>query len=804
MINKINGYDEPNGYNFNRNIVSNEAIEETVDLKPFLYRLLRNWFWVALSLASSVGLGFLYLNQTQEVYKVEGSLLIQSEESSGISQEDMLFGDLGLGGNSNLENEQQILKSFPIINNVLDTLNLDISYFLTKGIKTIELYEEAPISVQINKDSQILPSKFVEKKIYQIHYIDPDNFKLTNGEDTTLARFNIPFELDGNQLLIEQLLPFEKGEIYFKINDRKELIKKYIDKINIEQIAESDILRISLEDVVPQRSIEFVEHLIETYNKYTVQEKKRVSENTLQFIEERLQFIQKELYNVEKKAESYKNQNQIAVESTTSAGYYLDEISTSDKAIVELDFQKSFVENLRNYLLKPENLYSFLSSIPDIGEGTGFSASIQRYNDLLATREKLLIAANAANPQVQLLEEQISALRKSVIANLSQIDADLTNRINQLKDKVKPIVRKMNNIPRNQRELLQIMRQQQIKQSLFLFLLEKREETGLTLASKVADTRTINPPITLEKVAPNDKTVLMSSALVGLFIPIFIFYILEFFRFTIRAEEDIKRVTNTPMLGFIEESKNKQDIVVQEGKRSAIAEMFNLLRTNIHFMLPILAKERTKVLLVTSSQSGEGKTFVALNLAASLALSGADTLLMGFDLRKPRLSKILKLKDENKGISNYLAGMEENPFDLIRKVEGFDHLSCLGSGFVPPNPAHMILRDRTDELFKQLNNKFKYIIIDTPPVGLVTDALLLGKYADLSLYVARQGMTKTGQLKIIDDIYKKHKLPQPSIILNGVNKKYGYGYGYGYGYYEEDEITTQPSIIKKPTSVINS
>ena len=770
--------------------------EESIDLRPFLYRYLRNWYWILLSTFFFIGLAWTYLSYAPEVYKVKGSLLIRSDDRTGMTPEDFVFSELGLGETANLENELQILKSYPVLNQVIDSLNLEFDYIKKEGFKSIDLYDTSPIKVSILSKPTKKSFQEIDQKTYTILPTSGETFTLFFGEeDSIAARFNIPFYIGDTTLLIDKVTDFD-FPLDITLHDRSERLKYYLEALKIQLLEDSDILTLSLEDEAPQRAIDFINQLIAIYNQSIVKEKRAVAENTLQFIEERLQYITKELYEVEKKAERYMTRNEVPIELESSSTFYLDEISNSDKVIAELKFQQSFIKNLQAYLSKPENTYNFLSSLPEIGEASGFSATIQQYNDLLANREKLLLAANPENPQVLLIEEQINSLRGSVLASLSQINNDLQNRITQMQERVDPIVKRLNNIPKNQRELLQIMRQQQIKQSLFLFLLEKREETGLTLAAQVADTRVINPPTNLELVSPKKVGILVGASFLGLFFSLMILTFLEIFRNTVNGQEDIKQVTSTPILGAIAESKKEDKIVVKKGKRSALAEMFRLLRTNLQFMYPTVKEKGLKV-LVTSSSSGEGKTFISVNLGASMALSGEDTLLIGFDLRKPKLSAYLG-EEEGKlrGVSNYLAGMVDNPLDLVLRVPDFENLYYIGSGPIPPDPADMIIREKTTTLFQKLSERFKYIVIDSPPVGLVTDAFLLGQFADVSLYISRQGVTHKEQLKIIDDIYKGKKLPRPSIVLNGAKAGKGYGYGYGYGgYYEEDRSSKVKQLL---------
>ncbi|MEM1122203.1 MAG: GNVR domain-containing protein, partial [Bacteroidota bacterium] len=525
--------------------------EETIDLRPFFYRFLRNWYWIAFSVAACIGLAVLYLMSAPEIYKVKGSLLVRSDDRRGMSAEDFVFSELGFGETANLENELQILKSYPVLNQVIDSLNLEFTYSKQEGLKTTDLYGQSPVVASVIKMPEKQGFEKVKPETFALIPESEETFQIVMGEaDSIKASYSIPFYRGDTIFLVDKVAFFDYP-IQLTLRDRSELLNYYLEALKVELLEDSDILALSMEDEAPQRAIDFINQLITIYNQSIIKEKRVVAENTLQFIEERLEYITKELYDVEKQAERYMVRNEVPIELESSSSFYLDEISKSDKVIAELKFQQSFVKNLQEYLEQSANKYNFLSSLPEIGESSGFGSSIEQYNQLLASREKLLVAANPSNPQVILLEEQITSLRRSVLASLDQIDKDLSNRITQMQEKVDPIVSRLNNIPKNQRELLQIMRQQQIKQSLFLFLLEKREETGLTLAAQVADTRIINPPTNLEQVAPKKAIILVGSLFLGLFLPLMLLTLQELFRNTIDNEEDIKQMTNTPILGTI-------------------------------------------------------------------------------------------------------------------------------------------------------------------------------------------------------------------------------------------------------------
>jgi len=410
------------------------------------------------------------------------------------------------------------------------------------------------------------------------------------------------------------------------------------------------------------------------------------------------------------------------------------------------------------------------------------SELILQYNTQITELEKLLVTATTDNPVVRQKISQVENLRESILLSVETILQDLDERTDRIENRLAPIVDQIDAVPTNERELLQIMRQQQIKQTLFLYLLEKQEETALTLAAQVSNSRIIDPATVQGLVSPNRKRIYLLSVLLGLAIPAVLVFLFDQLSNKIYTEKDIQSRTNTPFLGVIGKPSGNEQVAIERNSRTPIAEMFRLLRTNLQFVAAGREKHR---ILVTSCVSGEGKSFITLNLGISHALSGKRTVVVGLDLRKPKLSQYITKGPEPEGITDYLVG--NYPIEGLIRPSGLnENLFYVGSGPIPPNPAELLMSQKLGELFEYLHEHFDIILIDTAPVGLVTDALLLKDYADSTLFVVRYGKTVRGALKVIDDIYRNRKLPRPGIILNGVHRKgkggYGYGYGYGYGF----------------------
>lgn len=756
-----------------------------LDIKSLLYRFLYNWYWFVLCGLLAVAGAWMHLRYTPTVYKVEGTLLIREDEKSGLSQE-VLIEELGYKESTNLNNEVQILKSRSMMRKVVDAIGMNIVYFVEGRVLTTESYQDKPVVV--NYVDPIEKSYGKELNIIQL---DSSHFSLIKTpEDTVTQAYNVPFQVNGTfySLKYQSKAPYP---IQIQFKHPENIAQEYANKLAVRIVNRSDILQLGLQDLVPEKAIDIINKLVEVYNQDIVSDKKRVANNTLAFIDERLKYLTQELFEVEKRVENIKRGSELPVDFSGGATRLLDKISSADELVAELTLKEELLTNLRGRLLTAELKDEFISISSDLG-GPTINSFVTKFNEIVSNRKTLLISVNPNNPSIKLLDEQLAEFKLKVIEGINIAQQEIINRKKFVQSQIDPIINQLNQIPKNERRLLEVMRQQQIKESLFLFLLQKKEETALTLAAQVADSKMIDAPTNKGPVSPNRNRVFLLSLLIGLGVPAGLLYLKEINDLGIYNEKDIKAVTSTPFLGMIGQSKSAESVVVQPGSRTPIAEMFRLLRTNLEFMMPTNGSN-CKVVLITSSMSGEGKTFVTINLGASLALSGAKVLLLGMDLRRPKLAKYIGNSKKNKGISNYLVGATDDLDELILSVPDIDTLSYIPSGPIPPNPAELLGNDRTKVFFTKLKAQFDYILIDTAPVGLVTDAFLVGKYARTSLLISRFKKTTKPQIQFFDEIYQSKKLPFPSIVLNGVkhSKRYGYGNGYGYGYgngyYQQEE-----------------
>ena len=568
--------------------------------------------------------------------------------------------------------------------------------------------------------------------------------------------------------------------MYINFRDPELVNETYRKKTSISLLEkEASVIELALQEVAPNRAVEILNTLVDIYNEATIEDKNKVSQNTLKFIEERLIGITKDLTAVESSVERYKRNNDISSTSEKDLEIVLKEVSKYTESQSELEVQLNILQSMDTYLgetgsfdLIPANLSVSNIALRDL---------IMPYNELVLKRQRLMETATASNPLVQSIEQQLFSLKTSIFHTVTNIKKDLRSKINSIASLNNELIGRVKKVPAQERGLLEIKRQQSIKENLYLYLLKKKEETNLTLAATTSNARIIDTPrITRKPIAPKKSLIYLGSLLGGLFIPFLFIVGKDLLQDTIRDEEDIKELTKVPIIGSISKGKKNQHIVVKNNTRTAIAERFRLIRTNLQFV----KRKGPQTILLTSSISGEGKTFVTINLAMSFALMKKKTIFIGMDLRKPKLQEYLGEQNKPIGITEYILG--NNTIEEV--TQGFKeqpNLDYILSGAVPFNPNELLSEKAISELFEHLQKEYEVIIIDTAPVGLVSDAFLLNEFITNTIYVVRAKVTKKQMVVNAGEMLQKGRLKNPSILLNGatVGGRYGYGDG-SYGYYE--------------------
>lgn len=753
-----------------------EEKENTINLKEELLKYLIHWRWFVLSIFLAVVCAVLYIKFTPKSYNVATKILIKDEKSNDLANQLTAFSEMSVlgGGKNNIENEIEILKSRTLIYTTLDSLNFDIKYIDNSGIIPLDLYKNTPIEV-------LWKNKNIPETItITINDIKDTNFSVTVN-DVKLGEnsFGKTISSEFGDFVINRIGVTELKEIEVKIFPKMRQAEDFQKRLNITPSSKtSSVIEISVIDHTPEKAVDFLNTLVYNYNLAGIKDKRFISENTSEFISERLDIISNELGDVESEVEGYKNTNSLS-DIQTEVKIYLDKLSEVERAVLENETKINIVNEVINHISKTK--YDDLVPSGLLKEDVSSEGIIQEINQLILEKQRMSHSATDSNPAYVRAEEQIRSLKANLAASLKRSLSSLQIIKNDYKRQEAEMQSKLAQVPRQEREFRMIDRQQKVKEALYLFLLQKREETNITLAATDTNAKVIDKAITTNKpVAPKTMIILLAALVIGGLLPFIYIYVQNLLDTKIKNRFDITDNSNIPFLGDIPTSESSTDLI-EISSRSSAAEAVRIVRTNLDFVLSEKEEDECKVIFVTSTISGEGKTFVSANLAATFSLSDKKVLLMGLDLRNP---KIYEYVDVNPlGVSNYITTNNKSIEEFIEPVKGYKNFDVLSSGSVPPNPTEILMSKKIKELFDVLRKQYDYIIVDTAPVSLVTDTLLVSKLADASIYVVRANKIDKEMLRIPNELYKENKLNKLTIVLNDsdVTKGYGYGYGYGYG-----------------------
>ncbi|MBK0371279.1 GumC family protein [Flavobacterium agrisoli] len=766
-----------------------DFIEETTDLNEIVGQYLYYWRWFVLSIVLFLVGAFVYLRYAIPAYQVTTTILVKDEKKGGMLSELSAFSDMGLGvvGN-NVDNEIEILKSRTIVESAVRKLNLGVSVIAEGSIIEANLYAVSPIRVAFVRRKTVGFKKPIELFFSSVTASSFD-LSVANGADTLLfssgqkKRFRYTEAIKtklGDLVVVRNLgnktLPVGK-ELKIVLHPFDDIVDSYRTKLQVTPLSKtSSVLSLSTVDVVPQKGEDFLNELVASYNADAVADKNAISENTSAFIANRLVLITDELDGVEQDVAQFKENNNITdIESDVKL--YLEGSTEYNKKAVEIAIQSNVLQSMLEYLGKSSNSDLIPSNLLS-GEHDA-SGLISDYNSLILNRNRILKSATPTNPTVVKLDQQIASLRSTIKASLQRYQSSLVIQQNNLSSREGELNSKISKVPLQEKKFRSIARQQKVKEELYLYLLQKREETAISLAATEPNARIIDVA-KAEKVpvSPKRKIIYLAALLLGLLIPIGVIYILQLFDNKIKSRLDLEGKVAIPFIGDVPISESPNELI-QSNSRSSTAEALRIIRTNLEFMVPTNAEVKAKTIFMTSTFPKEGKTFVSVNLAGTFALSGKKVLLIGMDIRNPRLDEYLSLPE--RGLTNYLSSKEASLEDLIVKHPDFENFYILPAGTIPPNPAELLMSQKIEVLFDQLKMDYDYIIVDTAPVSLVTDTLLIAKHADCFVYVVRSNFLEKRMLHIPNTLFKERKLPNMCLLLNATDTTKGYGYGYGYG-----------------------
>lgn len=752
---------------------------EQVNLKSALLKYLRYWYLFVAGVVLCLGVAYLYLRYTTPEYLISSTILIKDDaKSPELSGGGALDSEFNIFQPSkNLNNEVEVLRSKSLMQRVMSELALTTSYLVEGDVKYSEIYgEDVPVKVIVKELGEEAYSKDLT-----LYLKDKNSFELQDESGIKTYQFgqqiNKPYGSFTMAAVPGASDKYQK--ITIKFNKIKNLADSYRGRLTISPISkDASVLSITLTDAIPEKGKDVVNKLIEDYNKEAMEDKNLVASSTVKFVNERLGYLTEELSDVEKSVESYKRKNDVT-DVSSEAQIYLQKESDYNKQLAEWAIQLDVLNSIERYLSRNQNQYELVPSGLSIQDPT-LQGLISQFNTLQLERKRTLRTLQPANPLVLNMDEQLGNLRGNILENLQNIKSSLEITRENLQASSDKYQSRIQQVPVMERELLEINRQQSIKEGLYLYLLQKREESAMSLVATVANSRVIDPAVSSEQpVEPRNTLVYLFAMLLGLGLPFAFIFMKDMLNDKIQTLQDVEKATATPVLGEIAHKKTHDALVVTPDSRIPVAEQFRLIRANLQFAT--LGKEN-KVILVSSSMSGEGKTFFSLNLGASLVLAGKRVVLLDFDFRKPGLLRSLGLPDEEEGITSYLFSKSVSIHDIITPTQAISDLFVIGAGPVPPNPSELMLLPKVGKLIQELKEIFDYVIIDTSPVGQVADALALAPYADTTIYMVRNNYTYKAQLDIIEDIHKNQKFSQPMIVINDAQKEAGHAYGYGYTY----------------------
>jgi len=784
-----------------------EGVASFFDFAALYRTIILNWYWFVLSLIIFGGIGAIYLRYTTPLYQSTAKLLIKDDDNGSSRRGSSLQNITNLGTISNsagIDNEMEILSSHSIAEDAIRDLKLYVNYTTEGKVKDVITYRDQPLVVDIDAAHLDRLNRPINLNITKngSSFVVNGTYSVPTDEENSEG----PFSINKKFTSLPATIPTRAGIITINSNNGRTLHEgqvlkvsilspkmasdKYVGELKIGQSGKgTSILQLQLTDEVPQRSLDYLKQLAIVYNRQANEDKNAVAHQTEKFINSRLEKINAELGKTEGELQNYKQKNGM-VELKMNASNSVSNQNTSEQKLAEMETQIELFNTIaREVESSSRNLTQVIPSNVGLDDESSTSL-INKYNELVLERNRLLRSASESSPVVEPLTDQIRDLNVNIRRAIAAARKNLQIQRDAVLAQVTKYTDQVEETPQQERMLTQIGRQQEVKSGLYLMLLQKREENSISLAATADKGRLIDDPQLNGKVSPNSTYIMLIALVIGLAIPVLIILIIQFFRYKIEGHDDVARLTKLPIIADIaiasNSAKGKADIVVHENQNNQMEEIFRSLRTNLQFML----HEGEKVVLFTSSTSGEGKTFTAANLSVSFGLLGKKVILVGLDIRRPRLAEQFGINDHKHGITNLLVKDNPNREDVEAQIlpSGVNkNLDLLMAGPVPPNPVELIARNSLDTIIEILKEKYDYIMIDTAPVGLVTDTLQIARVTNVSVYMCRADYTPKASFAMINSLAKEEKLPNMAMVLNGVDmskRKYSYYYGYGkYGKY---------------------
>jgi len=755
---------------------------EFTDIVDLVFRYLKYWKWFVLSVIVCLSIAYYNLRSQDSIYKTVSNILVKPEDSKSGNLSSFAMKSLGLGlsGSEEVVDEIHILSSHTLMRKMILDLELYKSYKQIRFPFDKSYYKNSPVTIDFSKEladtllNSILFKVAIKNRVAEIK-IETGGLKL---DGYTISKFPETIQTEFGDFTFninKAIKPDEEYEFEIYISELNHLAEVYMKSVEVGPASKkANVIELSIMETDVQRGKDILNSLTKLYNADALVDKNIAAQNTVDFINDRIGLISSDLKAVEVEIERYKKENDL-INIQVEAEYSFKNMSETQLKAMEYEIQLSLINMITEYLNDSNNKYSLIplsSSIPE-----GMNVSMKEYNNALLERTRLLRNTNENSPIIQTLDQQIDMLRKNVEISMQNTKKEISISLQDWNKKQSQIKSRMSDMPRQEREYVEKRRQQELQSEIYILLLQKLQEAELALASNTAKAKIIDAAYVLSKpVGPRGVRILFSGLLIGLFIPILIISVKIVMKRNLSDLTELENATDVPILGEVCKEKSKNRIVVSERATTPIVELFRLIRSNFQF---ILTQKEEKVILVTSSVSGEGKSFFGINFAISLSLiKNKKVIIVGLDIRNPKLAEYMSIKSSI-GITPYLASDEYTPQDIIVDMPEYPNLSIIPAGPIPPNPSELLLSERLDGLFEYLREHFDYIVVDTAPVGMVSDTYSLERISDATIYLFRADYTNKSNLKLIKSVVKEEKLKKVYLVMNGTETKTGYGYGYG-------------------------
>tara|TARA_B110000003_G_scaffold150939_1_gene151793 strand:- start:53031 stop:55439 length:2409 start_codon:yes stop_codon:yes gene_type:complete len=782
---------------------------EQIDVKEILEKYYQYWYFFIIAIVMSIFIGFLFLRYSPKVYNASTTILVKDENNTSLGSDNIIDGIDLFGKNRNIKNEIGILRSFSLVKQTLKEVDFNISYLNEGKLTSVDIYSRSPFKIIL--DSNHLQS--LEVKFY-VTLISKDEFvietKVESGqfynliEEAYLRSSDVVFnyeeyhkfdqwiESDYFKFKLEKkdftLYDEENWNNYaFVINDINSLTEKFLKRIKIKEIEkDASILKVSLEGNNTIKIADFLDAFSKNYLQIGLNEKNEIATNTISFINNQLIEIRDSLSNIESVLEKFKTENpKIELSKKEYGAFYQIQKLEEEQAILKLN--NKYYISLKDYLIKNDNIENILSPSSMGINDPLLNNLILELSRLYSEFEITSQNTKSIHPAVKSLKNQITITKGKILENIENIIISSELSLNDIENRINEFDKLINTLPESERKLVRIQRKYNLNETTYTYLLEKRAEASIAKAGNVADNKIIDKArlSSQDPISPNSRSIYIISIFFGIIIPGIWITAKDLLNDKINSKKDVKKLCDIPILGSITHNNKGTNLVVQNHPKSAISESLRTIRTNIQYLS---SDKEQKVICVSSSISGEGKSFCSMNLSSILASTNNKTVLIGADMRKPKIFDDFELNNDT-GLSSYLIGV--STLKEVTQKTSDENLDIIISGPIPPNPAELLEKKIMTDLLIELKKTYKYIIIDTPPIGLVTDGQILMNKSDINLLMVRQGYTTKQMVANINEITQKNNIKNLNIILNDVksyNSKYGYqyGYGYGYGYYEED------------------